>query len=70
MTEPAIRRWFNPIPRWIWVLLVLGTILSAIGFVQIRWIEDVAQAQRQHAAAVIQAAVARFTHYKRAPHFR
>ena len=61
MTEPARRRWRNPIPRWICVLLVLGAILSAIGFVQIRWIEDVAKAQRQHAAAEVQAAVAKLT---------
>jgi signal transduction histidine kinase len=41
--------------------LVLGAILSAIGIVQIRWIEDVATAQRQHAAAVVRAAAERFT---------
>lgn len=60
MTEPARRIWRDPIPRWIWVLLVLGAVLSAIGFVQMRWIDEVAKAQRQHAAAAIQASVVRF----------
>ena len=43
------------------MLLGLGAVLSAIGFVQMRWIDEVAKAQRQHAATAIQTAVARFT---------
>jgi signal transduction histidine kinase len=60
MAEPVRRSWRNAIRRWIWILLVLWAVLSAIGFVQIRWIEEVAGAQRQHAVAALQASVIRF----------
>src|SRR5258708_2627454 len=60
MPEPAQRRWRDPIPHRIWVLLGLCVALSAIGFVQFRWIDEVAKAQRERAVAALQASVTRF----------
>src|SRR6266404_9100145 len=60
MTEPARRSLRTPISRWTWVLPGLCFVLSGIGFVQLRWIDEVAKAQRERALGAIQAGVARF----------
>src|SRR5712691_7043372 len=61
MPEPTHRSWRDPVRRRRWVLLGLCVALSAIGFVQFRWIDEVARAQREHAVAALHASVARFT---------
>ena len=61
MPEPARRSLRKSIPRSVWGLLVLSALIFAIGFLQIRWIDEVAKAQRERAAAAIQASVATFT---------
>src|SRR6266851_1402615 len=61
MPKPTHRSWRDPVPHRRWVLLGLCVALSAIGFVQFRWIDEVARAQREHAVAALHASVSRFT---------
>ncbi|MBI2685788.1 MAG: HAMP domain-containing histidine kinase [Acidobacteria bacterium] len=60
MPESTQHRRRDPVPRRLWVLLGLCVVLSAIGFVQYRWIDEVAGAQRERAVAALNASVSRF----------
>src|SRR3954463_1698114 len=61
MPEPIQRGWRELIPHRLWVLLGLCVVLSAIGFGQFRWIDEVARAQRERAVAALHASLTRFT---------
>jgi len=61
MEEQTQRSWRDPVPHRLWALLGLCAVLSAIGYVQFRWIDEVARAQREHAIAALHASLARFT---------
>src|SRR5262249_34849769 len=60
MPEPTQRSWRDPVPHRLWILLGLCVVLTAIGFVEFRWIDEVARAQREHAVAALHASVTRF----------
>jgi signal transduction histidine kinase len=59
MTEPFSVGRRVPVSHWFWVSLGL-CVLAAIGLVQFRWIDEVANAQREHAVAALHASVGRF----------
>jgi hypothetical protein len=61
MPEPTQRNWRELVPHRLWVLPGLCVVLCAIGFVQFRWIDEVARAQRERAFAALHASLARFT---------